>query len=437
MRRHLQPTPAPVVHLSAEEQAIIADEVNQHSLELTDTVAESERLGDIIISMGDVQTVVSNEPQIGQVEETLISAVADMAVAGTDANAEEVVQDLLPSAQGLSAESAVEGIRAALLRVWNAIKTMLEKMWGHIERFFTRIGDFFTGTKRRIEKLEALLGTTPRDHITDPKDDVEFKGQPELLLVDGKPTSNIGKSYGDLVTRLDQAMSAAVDQGKHVIKAGGDLYGAMVKDADKVQRNVGTYLQPLYSGLVGFKQHLKLGDGTKEDANTRISTDDLLGDFRFICTFPINTYEENIGHDLLQLAGIKLQLANVQKAEGAKVKLTHDFKTIETALSNAKHWVGVVEKKAKEIGEISGFTKQVREHLDSQVKQAAEKGEKAEGDVKAHLKAILNVNGRIQSQVARLLHAITDRGTQITNTVLDYGIQSCEHYSKKPEAKAA
>jgi hypothetical protein len=151
MRRHLQPTPQPALQLSLEEEAIVADEINQHLMEVADAATATDRLGDIIISMGDVEVVAINEPKLGQVEGSLISSVADMAVAGTDADPEAVLAGLLP-ANGVSAESFGEKVKNALAELWKKIQAMIKIAWENIKRFFSRIGDLLSPRKHREEK---------------------------------------------------------------------------------------------------------------------------------------------------------------------------------------------------------------------------------------------------------------------------------------------
>jgi hypothetical protein len=106
-------TQQPQPELSLEEQAIAADEANEKAIDQTNTANDIDQLGDIIVTMGDVQTVVSNIPEIKPIDQALVSSVADAAVAGTDADPEELAGSLLPDS-GVSTESFTGKLKGKL-----------------------------------------------------------------------------------------------------------------------------------------------------------------------------------------------------------------------------------------------------------------------------------------------------------------------------------
>lgn len=116
------PTSQPV-QLSVEEEAILADEKNEQQIESEQTTNDIEQMGDIIVKMGDVQTIVSNIPEIKPIDQALVGAVAEAAVAGTDADPEEVAGSMLPD-QGVSTESFIAGVKGRMTALQEKLATL-------------------------------------------------------------------------------------------------------------------------------------------------------------------------------------------------------------------------------------------------------------------------------------------------------------------------
>jgi len=132
MQRHLKP----VVHiptLSVEEEAILTDDQNQTSNALVELDADFDRVGDTQEIITDVQSVIAQVPEVGEVERELIDALGDMATAGTDVNPDQVASAITA---GVSTEGFVNTVIEQLSKMWEAIKAYLTKMWQSIKDFF-------------------------------------------------------------------------------------------------------------------------------------------------------------------------------------------------------------------------------------------------------------------------------------------------------------
>jgi len=125
----------PVLRLSVEEEAIADDELSESGIELEKTSADIDRLDDIVITMNDVQVVISNTPEIKPIDQALVAAVGDMAVAGTDADSEGAVANMLlqntPSTEGF-----FSSVKDKLSEMWQKICELMKKMWHRVEEFF-------------------------------------------------------------------------------------------------------------------------------------------------------------------------------------------------------------------------------------------------------------------------------------------------------------
>lgn len=132
MKRHLQIEPTDL-NLSVEEEAILLDEQSQISAELNELDADATRIIDMNVIINDTTQVISGLPEVNGVEADLVAAVSEMAVAGTDADPDDILS--IP-ANGLSAEGFLKSVGDTLTNIWNAIKTAIAKMYEHLKKFF-------------------------------------------------------------------------------------------------------------------------------------------------------------------------------------------------------------------------------------------------------------------------------------------------------------
>lgn len=151
MQRHLKATP-PTLHLSVEEEAIALDEQSESVIDVETTSADIDRLGDIVVTMGDAQAVVSNTPEIKPIDEALVGAVGDMAVAGSDADPTELTANLVPGTSP-STEGFFSAAKDKITEIWNKIKEIMAKMWQHVRAFF---GSRERGADKMIEDAKHV-----------------------------------------------------------------------------------------------------------------------------------------------------------------------------------------------------------------------------------------------------------------------------------------
>lgn len=150
MKRHFQDMPAEVVRLSVEEQAILDDTNNEAEIGLDVAEADVERVAEVANVANDAVLVVNEAPELGTVEQNLVAAVSDMAVAGTDADPAEVLAVAGPTDDAMT----TEGIMSALKSIWDAIVTSIKNMWLGVKHFFTT---WFTTLEQNKKQAEDLI----------------------------------------------------------------------------------------------------------------------------------------------------------------------------------------------------------------------------------------------------------------------------------------
>jgi len=155
MKRHLK-APVPTLHLSMEEDAIAIDEQNALLQEIRQDHQDVARLTDTNAIVADAVSVIETVEQPVTPDHQLLGAVADMAVAGSDADPTELVP---PVSEGkdISTESFISSVKEKVLKIWEAIKSAISRMWERIKQFFQNILAYFSGSAKRVKELRELL----------------------------------------------------------------------------------------------------------------------------------------------------------------------------------------------------------------------------------------------------------------------------------------
>lgn len=151
MRLHASTRPMALPMLSVEEQAIADDEHSEATISLDKATDDVDRLADTAAVTTDVGVVLDNVPDANaDIEKQLIATVAEMAVAGTDGEAEDISMATSGEPDGLSNESFVD----TLMRLWQALVRGVKNMWVNLKHWVTT---YFSTVDRAKAKAQALL----------------------------------------------------------------------------------------------------------------------------------------------------------------------------------------------------------------------------------------------------------------------------------------
>jgi hypothetical protein len=254
MKRHLQaqpPAPLPIPTLSLEEAAILADEENEASIVADAAAADTDRIAEVADIANDTMLVVDETPEIGQVEQELVNAVGEMAVAGTDDNPEDVIS--MPVADGQ--DISVEGIVSALKSIWDAIITAIKNMWVGLKHWLTTYFSSLEQNKKHaedlIKRLSAMKGYLANDgaaltsHIVDI---FNYSGNTwlDFFNVAGKNDEDF-RTYVLEAAKNQHALMGQIGIGMEQAFQGYD--GVNVADTEDVVNTLGktmnTYMQRL------------------------------------------------------------------------------------------------------------------------------------------------------------------------------------------------
>lgn len=155
MRKHFAPVAPTPVHLSVEEQAILSDEIAEVQSDIAADDQAVNRLMDTNEIIGELKETVATIPELGPIEEQLVAAATDMAVAGTDANPEELIE--ATPAEGVSTEGFWSTLGDKLKEIWKKIMEMITKAWQSILKFLGMTKNQTETTKKKVEKAIEVV----------------------------------------------------------------------------------------------------------------------------------------------------------------------------------------------------------------------------------------------------------------------------------------
>lgn len=171
MRRHLNLSleslaPGLGQTVSLEEEQIMTSDAADLAAEIHQELNECDRNLEISDALEDLAIIADQIEQASPVEIALIEKVGDMAVAGTDIEAEQVV----PSMESFKGKRiAVEGFKDTAATIWKNIQAFLKSIWDKIEKFFYNIFGVIPNVQKRLdqleEKIQAAQNRTPRGTV--------------------------------------------------------------------------------------------------------------------------------------------------------------------------------------------------------------------------------------------------------------------------------
>lgn len=171
----------PDAHLSMEEESLQDIEAHENNVAVQDTCAQIDRLVDVSDAVEDTVTIVDKTPEIGTTEASLLDSVANMVVAGTDANPEDIIplvamEDAMVPYNGDKSfghkvgeegkadakDETASSLKDKLAKIWEAILGFLEKCWEQIKQgatyFYASAEKLKRAVTAAMEKAKASSG---------------------------------------------------------------------------------------------------------------------------------------------------------------------------------------------------------------------------------------------------------------------------------------
>lgn len=212
-------------NISMEEEEMLADAAPQDAADAEAEIAAAERTLDVSEALEDLAAVSDGIEEATPTEAALIDTTAQMAVAGTDIQPEEIV----PAMEGyVGRRIATEDLRDRAKTIWEAIKRMLKSIWEKIEGFFYKIFGRVPKLRRTIEglkkKLEDMSGMKKEENT------FEYTSGVSMISIDKVPVKNIG------------GLKMALGNVATAVKWGAETYvPGVTKTGEKIATAISTF----------------------------------------------------------------------------------------------------------------------------------------------------------------------------------------------------
>lgn len=130
-------------------------DVNDLNYDIANDVADVERCIEVAQVLGEVTDVVSSKvSEATPTEARLTELVGDMAVAGTDANPEDVVPSMEAYADG---PAAMKKVKENIAKMWEWLKKLVAKITERLKYYFKAVFQSSVALDKRLHDLEEQL----------------------------------------------------------------------------------------------------------------------------------------------------------------------------------------------------------------------------------------------------------------------------------------
>lgn len=383
------------ISMEEAEADAMAAEAEIEGAEITEDLATANRAVEVSDGLEDIaaiaeQTIGDNDAT--ESEAALINAAANMAVAGTDDDAEALV----PAVESRQ-RVGVESIRQRAADIWRSIVEFIKKIWAKMESWIYKLFGNAPKLRKRVESMRKRAENAATLSVKDAKTMSVTSGLRSLTL-NGK----VIKSGSELVNGMKVAETVGkttLSELQQKVKSFGDqLYSAYDSfDVEKTSLFIGGVLK-------AAKDIAPSGWGSDEakrwDANEFATSrsPELLGNRCVLVRVPVK--KENDGRSALGSLDVARRTATMMGS------YTNKDVTLPNEASVTTFSLGEIEAVCKHI---MGFADQIEEYSRGKVfkdlKSTKDKIEKASSKVAADWDRKVNETGEDGEKVIKAEHA--------------------------------
>lgn len=402
---HQDPTFA---NLSLEEEQDLLVEATTDEAAVNADMAQVERISDMSDALEDLAVVTDGMGEDGpsDTEAALVDTMANMAVAGTDVEATEIVP-AMESFGGRKLRYSSESIRDRAKAIWESIRKFLKQIWDKITSFFYKIFGTIPALRRRLEALKKSIDDNSRRVIEDKK--ITISTSVSALSVDYKQPKNgeeLKKNFTTFVNEAKDIYTAVADSG---LKLGEIvLKGLEDFDGDKPAES----LRGFRREFMGQFKNIKPGTTGSDLSGKRFGDElkvmgsaPLMGNITIIAKIP----KEVGGKDgdaptvrvleMIRKVGFEvIQTSEKPKDSPASFEMeTCSNGTMSSLVEEALDLLDVLEKfqrgkRASEMKSLRGKMETASDRLSKDMDKLAGSDEKAERDAVPYYRAMVNFN---------------------------------------------
>lgn len=231
---------------SISDQIDTAVAIEEIANELDVDINDNDRAIDVADSLGDIQDIVQNTPEDEQVDTNLIQTAANMAVAGTDVNA----QDIVPTMESFRDK------RVAVEAIGEKIKGALKSVINSAKEIGTKIGNYLKETFRSVSYLEKRA--------------TEYRQQ--LSAIDKKTTATVTFRAKYYLATDDGTAIGSLDEFKSNFVKGSGVFGKIAPLATQM-------VTSLSGGVKTYITNLAKMDLAKQDEQGKVLYDIIVTNF--------------------------------------------------------------------------------------------------------------------------------------------------------------
>lgn len=296
-----------------EEEILESEELSDHTEifnEIQEQDAAVSRATDISAALEDLANIVRTMKIVTPSQLNLIKVSANMAVAGTNINA----QSILPGMESFNdSQVAAEGFM-------DKVKETGKKILDFIIKIFIRVGDFiksvfyhFKGQKARLEKMTSTVDKLISGNKEISVKEIVISNPPKTITIKGKLPADFNEytvaldSTARYLYEFPKVQAHIGNEFAKVLTSGIDYlnkYGNQIKTGNVIRGfGIEDPIDNFYNVFKDIKldnmaKALKLKEAPDESDKSVIKAEsiNLLGDQNFIFKYP-KTLESNSGSD--------------------------------------------------------------------------------------------------------------------------------------------
>ena len=257
----------PQNRIALEDEEVAVSEAQELAAEIPADLADAERSVDVAEGLQSVAEVADNIESPTATDIALIQTAGDLAVAGSDVPAEEVIPvagEALESAIGR--RIATESIRETAVAIYRRLEAFVKRIWEKIEAFWHRHFGTLPRLKRKIEEMKKRVEATSGKKLEGDAKKFEISSGLKALSVDYKAV----KSGAELKSALDYLYTVAKEVYVSGAKGAAETGKEIAKLISEIEdSNIGEKAQKV-CGVVanGFKQ-FDLRNVAKKDVSSQ------------------------------------------------------------------------------------------------------------------------------------------------------------------------
>lgn len=417
--------------ISCEEADVLADEAVVDLAEADGDLQTAERLVDVSDAMEDMAAIVDGVEEPSETERNLVQVAGDMAVAGTDAEPEDV---MVPATESFG-RPGMESLATRAKQIWDKVLAMLKKIWEKIEGFFYKIFGAVPSKRRTLKSLRSAVEAA--SNRTMDKDNKKFKVSSTKGLTVAGTAVKTGAAFKSAVASSVEAVKWGMSTYAQSIVSSGNKLATAIEDFEV--EKAGDFAKAVEKAI-----SVTSVPGGKTLSGDRFSGMDvtvgtsLLGGVSLFDRMPANTNKAGLAGslELFRRSGTILAPTSDKKKDDVP---SFDFETLSTGvmedlLDQAEVILDNIEEfsRGQKAKDISTSRKKIETASGKATaawdKHVGDKDNKVSDEDKALLKSALNFNLAYANWAKEPISSLIQHGLHVTSTIFALVSKSASMY---------